>query len=64
MDHHLRLTRKDGSIRYFHVFDRATPKDGDIVTLPVDGTLVKASVKGAPKEPEIPIMADAEAVEV
>jgi hypothetical protein len=64
MDHDLRLTRKDGSIRYFHVYDRPTPKEGDIVTLPIDGRLVKASVKGAPEEPEITIMADAEATEI
>jgi hypothetical protein len=64
MDHDLRLTRKDGSIRYFHIYDRPTPKEGDIVTLPIDGRLVKASVKATPEEPDITIMADAEAMEI
>ena len=64
MDHDLRLTRKDGSIRYLHIYDRPTPKEGDIVTLPIDGRLVKASVKGTPEEPEIAIMADVEAMEI
>ena len=64
MDHDLRLTLKDGSIRYFHIYDRPTPKEGDIVTLPIDGRLVKASVRGAPEEPKITIMADADAMEI
>ena len=62
MDHDLRITLKDGSIRYFHVYDRPTPNEGDIVTLPIDGRLVKASVKGTPEEPETTITADAEAM--
>jgi hypothetical protein len=64
MDHDLRLKRKDGSIRYFHIYNRPTPKEGEIVTLPIDGRLVKASVKGTPEEPEITILADAEAMEI
>lgn len=64
MDHDLRLTRKDGSIRYFHIYDRPTPKEGDIVTLPIDGRSVKASVQRTPQESETTIMADAEAMEI
>lgn len=64
MDHDLRLTLKDGSTRYFHIYDRPTPKEGDIVTLPIDGKLVKAFVKVTPDEPDITIMADAEAMEI
>jgi hypothetical protein len=64
MEHDLVLRRKDGSIRCFRVCDRPVPKDGEIITLPVDGRLIKASVKGSPKEPEMPVLADAEAMEI
>jgi hypothetical protein len=64
MEHDLLLTRKDGSVRCFHIYDRPRPKDGDIITLPIDEQLIKASVKGAPKGPEIVIVADVEAVEI
>ena len=64
MEHDLLLTRKDGSVRCFRIYDRPTPKDGDIITLPVDGQLVKAAVKGSPKGPEARVLADAEAVEI
>jgi hypothetical protein len=40
-----------------------TANDGDIITVPVDGQLIKASVKDSP-EPEKAILADAEAVEI
>jgi hypothetical protein len=39
-------------------------KHGDTITLPIDGRLIKASVKGSPKEPEMAALADAEAVEI
>ena len=39
-----RLTRKDGSASYFHVYGRPVPNYGDIVTLPVDGELVDAKI--------------------
>jgi len=64
MDHELRLIRKDGSVRYFHIYNRPTPKDGDIITLPIDGRLIKASVKGSPNGPETAIASDAEALEI
>ena len=64
MDHNLLLRRKDGSVRCFHVYDRPRPNDGDIVTLPIDGQLVKAAVKGSPERPEMRVLADAEAVEI
>ena len=60
LDHDLLLTRKD----CFHVYDRPRPKEGDIITLPIDGQLVKAAVKGSPERPEMPVLADAEAVEI
>ena len=64
MDHDLRLRRKDGSIRYFHIYGRPTPNDGEIVTLPIDGKLIKASVKDSPKAEEATIEVDAEAEEI
>jgi hypothetical protein len=68
MDHDLRLTRKDSSVRYLHIYDRPTPRHGDVVTLPIDGKLIKASVKASvkdsPEGPETAIAADAEAIEI
>jgi hypothetical protein len=32
--------------------------------LPIDGRLIKASVKGSPEGPERTVLADAEAVEI
>lgn len=64
MEHDLVLTRKDGSVRYFRIYDRPTPKSGDIITLPIDGRLIKACVKVSPKKPEMAQSVDAEAVEI
>jgi hypothetical protein len=64
MEHDLLLTRKDGSVRSFRIYDRPKPKEGDIITLPIDGQLIKASVKGAPEGAEMTRSADAEAVEI
>jgi hypothetical protein len=64
MDHDLLLTRKDGSVRCFRVYDRPRPNDGDIITLPIDGQLVKAAVKRSPERPKMPVSADAEAMEI
>jgi hypothetical protein len=60
MDHDIRLERKDGFIRYFRVYGRPVPKEGEIVTLPIDGKLVRASVKGSLQEPEATTTVDAE----
>ena len=64
MDHDLRLTRKDGSVRYLHIYGRPTPKPGGFVTLLIDGRLIKASVNDSPEGPETAIAADAEAIEI
>ena len=64
MEHDLLLKRKDGSARCFRIYGRRIPKDGDIITLPIDGRLIKASVKGSPEGPERTVLADAEAVEI
>jgi hypothetical protein len=64
MEHDLLLRRKDGSVRHFRIYDRPLPKDGDIITLPIDGRLITASVTGPSKEPEIVAVANVEAVEI
>jgi hypothetical protein len=64
MEHDLLLTRKDGSVRCFRIYERPAPKSGDIVTLPIDGQLINARIKDALEKPEIPQPADAEAVEI
>lgn len=43
-DHEVVLTRKDGSVRNFHLYGRPTPHGGDIITLPIDGQVIKARV--------------------
>jgi hypothetical protein len=43
MEHDLLLRRKDGSVRCFRVYDRPIPKDGGVITLPVDGRLILRS---------------------
>ena len=43
-DHGVSLTRKDGSIRIFHVYGRQPPNRDEEITLPVDGRLIKARV--------------------
>jgi hypothetical protein len=65
MNHDLLLTRKDGSVRCFRMYDRPTPKDGDVLTLPIDGRPIKARVKASPeRRPELSRSVDAEAVEI
>lgn len=64
MEHDLLLTRKDGSVRRFRIYGRPIPKDGDIITLPVDRRLIKAYVKVAPERSEFAQSIDAEAVEI
>ena len=51
MTHDVILTRKDGSVRNFRVYDRPTPYAGDTITLPVDGRLIKARVRGESSVP-------------
>jgi hypothetical protein len=64
MTHDVMLTRKDGSVRNFRVHDRPTPKDGDIITLPVDGQLIKARVSVPSERPQMVQSVDAEAAEI
>jgi hypothetical protein len=44
MEHDLVLTRKDGSARHFRIYGRSAPNVGDIVTLPINGQLIKARI--------------------
>ena len=44
MEHDILLTREDGSAKHFRIYGRSTPNVGDIVTLPIDGQLVKARI--------------------
>jgi hypothetical protein len=43
-DYDVQLTRKDGSVRNFRIFGQSPPHGGDVVTLPVDGQIVKARI--------------------
>jgi hypothetical protein len=43
-DYDVVLTRKDRSVRNFHIYGRPIPKGGEIIGVPVDGQLVKARV--------------------
>ena len=44
MEHDVVLTRQDGSKRHFRIYGRPTPNVGDIVSLPIDGHLIKARI--------------------
>ena len=43
-DHNVILEGKDGSIRSFRIYGQPTPKEGDLITLPVDGLPIKARI--------------------
>ena len=42
MEHDVLLTLMDGSTKHFRIYGRSAPSIGDIVTLPIDGQLIKA----------------------
>jgi hypothetical protein len=44
MVHDVIVTRADGSVRKFRIFGRAALHAGEMVTLPIDGRLVKARI--------------------
>ena len=44
MEHDVLLTRQDGSKKHFRIYGRTKPHIGDIVTLPIDGHLIKARI--------------------
>jgi hypothetical protein len=51
-DHMVSLTRGDGSRRTFHVYGRPLPKRDEVITLPVDGRLIKARILQSPHHTE------------
>jgi hypothetical protein len=62
--HDVKLIRRDGWIRNFRVYDRPTPKDGDIIALPVDGQLTKARVSTPSVKLDLAQAIDSEAIEI
>jgi hypothetical protein len=44
MEHDILLTLKDGSAKHYRIYGRSAPQVGDVVTLPIDGQLIKARV--------------------
>jgi hypothetical protein len=62
--HDLVLSRGDGSIRKFRIYGRPMPRNGDIVTLPVDGRLITARVSAPSENPEVVKAVDYEAREL
>jgi hypothetical protein len=41
MENDIVLTLADGSVRIFRIYGRAAPRVGEVVTLPIDGKLIK-----------------------
>ena len=64
MAHDVKLICHDGSVRHLRIYDRPTPKDRDIITLPVDGHLTKARVRTLPERSDLAQAIDAEAIEI
>ena len=58
------LTRTDGSVRKFRIYGRPMPGKGDVITLPVDGQLITASVNVPSENPEVVKEMDYEAREL
>ena len=44
MEHDVLLTRQNGSKKHFRIYGQPIPHIGDIVTLPIDGHLIKARI--------------------
>lgn len=64
LTHDVLLAGRDGSKRKFRIYGRPMPEDGDMITLPVDGRLVRARVILSAETPEREQPADAEAIEL
>jgi hypothetical protein len=64
-DYDVVLTRKDGSVRNFRIFGQPIPSGGDIISLPVDGRVIKARINEPSQGSEMHRSVDhADAVEV
>ena len=44
MDHDVVVTLWDGTVRNFRIYGRTTPRAGDVVTLPMNGKLIKVHI--------------------
>ena len=64
MTHDVVLARRDGSIRKFRIYGRPMPRQGDTITLPVDGQLITARVNAPSENPEVVKGMDYEAREL
>jgi hypothetical protein len=49
-DYDVVLIRKDGSVRNFRIFGEPSPHAGEVISLPVDGRIVKAQIGASPQE--------------
>jgi hypothetical protein len=62
--HDVVLTRRDGSVRKFRIYGRPMPGKGDVITLPVDGQLVRTRVSVPSENPKVVKEMDYEAREL
>jgi hypothetical protein len=62
--HDVVLTGTDGSVRKFRIYGRPMPGKGDVITLPVDGQLITASVSVLSENLEVVKEMDYEAREL
>jgi hypothetical protein len=61
--HDVLLACGDGFKRKFRVYGRPMPGCGEVITLPVDGQLIRARVTVSSDQPEMSRWIDAELVE-
>jgi len=57
-DFDVALTRKDGSVKNFRIYGQPRPNKGDVITLAVDGQVVKARIGEPSQGSEISQSAD------
>jgi hypothetical protein len=63
LTHDVVLARGDGSKRKFRIYGRPMPAHGNMITLPVDGHLIRARVTARSETAEMGQSVDAELVE-
>jgi hypothetical protein len=64
LTHDVVLACEDGSKRKFRIYGRPMPAYGDMITLPVDGHLIRARVTVRSETAEMDQSVDAELVEL
>lgn len=62
--HDVVSTHGNGSKKKFRIFGGPMPDNGDTITLPADGQLIKARVIASSDKPEMELSVNAEAVEL